>query len=195
MSERTQSYDTIVVGAGQAGLATGYYLQQQGRDFTILDSAERIGDSWRARWDSLRLFTPARYNNLPGMPFPAPPFHYPTKDEMAAYLEAYASRFELPVRMGTRVVGLSSEGNEFVLTAENPAKASSRALRFAAKNVVVATGYYRCPNVPPFASELTPDIVQIHSSDYRRPSQLQEGPAGGAGAGSGCRKLGRRNRP
>ncbi|MCB8984512.1 MAG: NAD(P)-binding domain-containing protein [Ardenticatenaceae bacterium] len=180
----TQSYDTIIIGGGQAGLAAGYYLKQQGRDVLILDGHERIGTSWRNRWDSLQLFTPARYNGLPGMPFPAPAHHTPTKDEMADYLEAYAARFELPVRTGIWIEGLSKQGNQFVLTASSSSTGSERALsthsgqalRFTAKNVVVATGFYHSPNIPAFSSEIDPDIVQFHSSAYRRPSQVQKGP-------------------
>ena len=172
----TESHDTVVIGGGQAGLATGYYLRQQGRDFVILDANERIGNSWRERWDSLRLFTPARYNGLPGMAFPAAAHYIPTKDQMAGYLEAYAARFELPVRTRVRVHALSKEGNQFVITAADPAASSGQALRFTAANVVVATGAYRSPNVPAFAADLDADIVQFHSSAYRRPSQLQDGP-------------------
>lgn len=168
MNEMTRSYEAIVIGGGQAGLATGYYLKQQGRDFVILDGSERVGDTWRARWDSLRLFTPARFNSLPGMPFPAAPNHLPRKDEMADYLEAYAERFGLPVRLGVWVDGLARDGERFVVTAGGR--------RYEADNVVVATGAYHCPRIPAFAPELDPDIVQLHSSEYRRPSQLQEGP-------------------
>ena len=167
MNNTTNSYDTIVIGGGQAGLITGYHLKQQGRDFVILDASERVGDTWRKRWDSLRLFTPARYCGLDGMPFPAPPHSFPTKDEMADYLGAYAERFELPVRTGTRVDRLSKEGDYFVLTAGN--------LRFEAVNVVVAMANWQKPRMPEFASELDPGIVQLHSSEYRNPSQLQEG--------------------
>lgn len=176
MHSATQSYDVIVIGGGQAGLATGYHLRQQGQRFVILDANERIGDSWRKRWDSLRLFTPARYNALPGMPFPAPSQHIPGKDEMADYLATYAARFELPVRTGVRVEDLSKQGNRFVVTASEAATASGKTLRFTAENVVVATGFYHSPKVPGFASELDPDIVQFHSSAYRRPSQLKDGP-------------------
>jgi len=175
MRDVTESYGTIVIGGGQAGLATGYHLQRQGQDFVILDASERIGDAWRNRWDSLRLFTPARYNGLPGMAFPAPGHYYPSKDDMADYLEAYAERFDLAVRTGIRVNGLSRHGNRFLVTAEGPSTDSGPALRFAAENVVVATGAYHCPQVPAFAPELDPEIVQLHSSDYQRPSQLQEG--------------------
>lgn len=176
MRDQTERYHTIVIGAGQAGLATGYYLQQQGRSFAILDGSERIGDSWRKRWDSLRLFTPARYNGLPGMDFPAPAQYYPTKDDMAAYLEDYAASFELPVRTGIKVRGLSKQGNEFMVAAEDPSTESGQAMRFAAENVVVATGAYHSPKIPAFAPELDPNIVQLHSKEYQRPSQLQEGP-------------------
>jgi putative flavoprotein involved in K+ transport len=167
MSNPTFSYDTLIIGGGQAGLATGYYLQQQGRDFVILDASERIGASWRKRWDSLRLFTPARYSGLPGMPFPAPAHVYPTKDEVADYLETYAARFRLPVRTGNHVERLARQGDRFVVTASDR--------RFEAKNVVVTTGGYHGPRIPTFATELNPDIRQLHSSKYQRPSQLQDG--------------------
>jgi putative flavoprotein involved in K+ transport len=167
MSNTTSGYDTVIIGGGQAGLSTGYYLQQQGRDFVILDANERIGAAWRKRWDSLRLFTPARYSGLPGMAFPAPAQTWPTKDETADYLEAYTRRFKLPVRSGIQVDRLARQGDRFVVTAGDR--------RFAAENVVVATGSYHRPNIPAFAAELKPDIRQLHSNEYRRPSQLQAG--------------------
>jgi putative flavoprotein involved in K+ transport len=176
MSNPTSSYDTLIIGGGQAGLSTGYYLQQQGRDFVILDASERIGAAWRKRWDSLRLFTPARYSGLPGMPFPAPAHVAPTKDKMADYLEAYAGRFKLPVRTGIRVDQLSRRGERFVATAGDR--------RFEAENVVVATGAYHSPRIPAFAAELKPDIRQLHSSEYKRPSQLQAGTVLIVGAGN-----------
>jgi putative flavoprotein involved in K+ transport len=176
MRNATLSYDTIVIGGGQAGLSTGYYLKQQGRDFIILDANERIGDSWRKRWDSLRLFTPARYNGLPGMPFPAPAHTFPTKDEMADYLEAYAAQFKLPVRAVVRVDCLSKQGDRFIVTAGDH--------RFKAKNVVVAMSNWQSPRVPPFAKELNPGIVQLHSSEYRNASQLQDGGVLIVGAGN-----------
>jgi putative flavoprotein involved in K+ transport len=170
------TYDTIIIGAGQAGLATGYYLKQQGRSFVILDANERIGDSWRKRWDSLHLFTPARYDSIPGMAFPAPPDSFPTKDEMADYLEEYAARFELPVRTGVKVDCLTRQGSRFVVRAGN--------LRFEADHVVVAMASYQKPQIPSFAQELDPRIVQLHSLDYRNPSQLQEGGVLIVGAGN-----------
>jgi putative flavoprotein involved in K+ transport len=167
---------TIVVGGSQAGLAVGYHLAQQGRPFLILDANQRIGDAWRKRWDSLRLFTPARYDALPGMPFPARGDAFPTKDEMADYLEAYANRFHLPVRTGVRVDGLTREGDRYIVTSED--------LRFEAENVVVAMANYQKPRVPEFASGLDAGIVQLHSNDYRNPSQLREGGVLIVGAGN-----------
>ena len=133
--------ETVVVGGGQAGLAVGYHLAQRGLPFVILDANERIGDSWRKRWDSLRLFTPARYNALPGMPFPGPGHSFSTKDEVADYLEAYAARFELPVRTGVRVERLSRNGDRFVVEAGDRL--------FEAENVVVAMATHQVPRVPP----------------------------------------------
>jgi putative flavoprotein involved in K+ transport len=159
--------ETVIIGGGQAGLSTGYHLARRGLPFVILDANERIGDAWRKRWDSLRLFTPARYNGLPGWPFPAPAWLFPTKDELAGYLEAYAARFDLPVRTGVRVDGLSREADRYVVAAGD--------LRFEADQVIVAAGAYHCPRIPTFAADLDPDLVQLHSSEYRDPSQLQEG--------------------
>jgi putative flavoprotein involved in K+ transport len=169
-------HDTIVIGGGQAGLATGYFLKQQGRDFVILDANARIGDSWRNRWDSLRLFTPARFDGLVGMPFPAQDYSLPTKDEMADYLEAYAEHFQLPVRIGVRVNHLTREGERFVVTAGDK--------RFEGNNVVVAMATFQQPKIPTFASELDPNITQLHSSAYRSPSQLREGGVLIVGAGN-----------
>jgi len=167
---------TIIVGAGQAGLSVGYHLGRRGLPFVILDANERIGDSWRKRWDSLRLFTPARYDGLAGMPFPAPAHTFPTRDEMADYLEAYATRFELPVRTGVTVERLSKQDGQFVLAAGG--------LRFVADNVVVAMSGWQTPRVPPFAQDLDAGIVQLHSSEYRNPSQLRDGDVLVVGAGN-----------
>jgi putative flavoprotein involved in K+ transport len=163
----SERMETVIVGGGQAGLATGYHLARLGRPFVILDEGERVGDPWRRRWDTLRLFTPARYSGLPGWPFPAPPWHYPVKDEVADYLEAYAARFGLPVRGGVRVDELTRHRDRFLVTAG--------ARRFEADNVVVASGAYHAPRVPAFAAELDPAILQLHSSAYRRPAQLRDG--------------------
>ena len=176
MDTGAERVETVIVGGGQAGLATGYHLNQQGRPFVILDAQDRVGDAWRTRWDSLRLFTPARYSGLPGLRFPASAWSYPTKDHMADYLETYASTFELDVRTGTAVITLARGDDGFVL--------STTASRFEADNVVVATGAHRIPKVPAFADELDPGIVQLHSSEYRRPSQLRDGGALLVGAGN-----------
>jgi putative flavoprotein involved in K+ transport len=163
----SEHFDTLIIGGGQAGLTAGYYLAKQDRSFVILDANERIGDAWRKRWDSLRLFTPASFSRLPGMPIPASAWSFPTKDELADYLESYAEQFELPVRTGVSVDGLSKVDGRFVVSAGK--------FRFEADNVVVATGAHQIPKVPAFAPELDPRIVQLHSSEYRNPSQLQEG--------------------
>lgn len=166
----TQHIETLIVGAGQAGLSTGYFLQQQRRPFLIVDGNQRVGDNWRQQWDTLRLYTPASADALPGLPFPGPPHHYPHKDEVAAYLEAYALRWDLPVRMSTRIDRLDPRpGGGFV--------ASVGADTISCDNVVVATGTFgRTPNLPSLAAELDPSITQLHSSDYRRPEQLHPGP-------------------
>jgi putative flavoprotein involved in K+ transport len=168
--------DTVIVGAGQAGLATGYCLAAQGRDFVIVDGHERVGEAWRRRWDTLRLFTPAAYDGLPRMPFPALPDAYPTKDQMAEYLETYAMRFVLPLRLGAVVDRLSRQSDRYVLSLDGR--------RLTADRVVVATGAFHRPRVPAFASALDPRIVQLHSVRYRHPGQLHDGPVLVVGAGN-----------
>ena len=158
---------TIVVGGGQAGLSVGYHLAKRGIPFLILDANQRIGDAWRNRWDSLRLFTPARYAGLPGLRFPARGDTFPTKEQVADYLVDYARRLHLPVRNGVRVDRLWKEDGRFVLTSGNQ--------RFQSENVVVAMANYQEPRVAAFAHDLDPGIVQLHSQQYRNPSQLQEG--------------------
>ena len=172
----TERFDVIVIGAGQAGLSVGYYLAKSGARFVILDANARVGDSWRKRWDSLRLFTAARFDGLAGMPFPAPPRSFPTKDEMADYLESYAKRFALPVMNGMRVERLWRDGDRYVVAA------SGR--RFEAAQVVVAMASYQKPRIPDFARELDSGIMQLHSSDYRNPGQLREGGILIVGAGN-----------
>ena len=166
-ADGSEHFETVIIGGGQAGLSVGYHLARRDRLFVILDANERIGDSWRKRWDSLRLFTPARYDGLQGMRFPAPAVSFPTKDEMADYLEAYAARFDLPDRTGVKVDGVSRQRNRYVVT--------SGGRRFEAEHVVVAAGANQLPKVPAFADELDSSIVQLHSSKYRNASQLQEG--------------------
>jgi putative flavoprotein involved in K+ transport len=174
---RTERFETIVIGGGQAGLAVGQQLAERDEDFAILDAEDRIGDVWRRRWSSLRLFTPAAYSGLPGMPFPAAPRHLPDKDEVADYLERYAERFDLPVRSSTRVERLSRDGDRFVIT--------TRGVTFEADNVIVATGPFQRPKIPVFARELSPSIHQLHSSEYRDPLALpNDGSALVVGAGN-----------
>ncbi len=172
----TERVHTLVVGGGQAGLSIGYHLRRRGLPFVILEGNPRIGDSWRTRWDSLRLFTPARFDGLAGMPFPAPASSFPTKDEMAAYLETYAARFELPVRTGVKVERLWRRGERYVLEAGDE--------RFEAENVVVAMATYQRRRLPAFAKEIDPGVVQLHSSEYRNPAQLREGGVLVVGAGN-----------
>jgi putative flavoprotein involved in K+ transport len=173
----TEHLDVLVIGGGQAGLSVGYHLARRGiRKFLILDASARVGDSWRHRWDSLRLFSPARFNGLDGMPYPAPPRTMPTKDEFADYLESYARRFMLPVRHGVRVDGVSRDVDRYVVT--------SGAQRFVAREVVIAMADYQKPKTPAFSGELSPSIVQLHSSAYKGPAQLRPGTVLLVGAGN-----------
>jgi len=175
-TRRGERIGTLVIGGGQAGLSVGYHLKQRGLPFLILDASSRIGDAWRKRWDSLRLFTPARFSGLDGMPFPGPSTYFPTKEEMADYLEAYAARFDLPVRTDARVERLTRENGRFV--------ALTRDARIEAGNVIVAMADEQRPNVPVFAGDLDPGIRQLHSAHYCNPGQLQEGSVLVVGAGN-----------
>ena len=165
----TKRVETIVIGGGQAGLSAAYHLTRRGRECLVLDANGRIGDQWRGRWPSLRLYSPAKYDSLPGLPFPAPRTSFPLGLEFADYLEEYAARFELPVRTGVRVDRLSRTDEGYVIEAGEQ--------RFEADNVVVASGVFQTPTVPDFAGELDPRIRQLHSSEYHSPAQLQDGPA------------------
>ncbi|MDT7844678.1 flavin-containing monooxygenase [Streptomyces justiciae] len=176
-TELTEHIETVVVGGGQAGLATGYHLARAGRPFVILEAGERIGDSWRQRWDSLRLFSPAKFDGLPGLPYPGPAWEFPTREEFADYLQAYAAWAELPVRTGVRVRRLSYDGTRYVVETDG-------GVRYVAGNVVVAAGYDRLPKMPAYAGELGPDVRQLHAVDYRNPGQLQDGPVLIVGAGN-----------
>lgn len=175
-SASIESRDVVVIGAGQAGLSVSYQLQKQGVNHIVLDGASRIGDVWRNRWDSLRLFTAAKFDGLEGYRFPANKDAFPTKDEMADYLESYAKKFDLPVRLKTRVKRLyKSKGRFRVDTSDGV---------FEADQVVVAAASYQKPRVPEFAGDLGDDIVQLHSNEYKNPSQLPAGSVLLVGAGN-----------
>jgi putative flavoprotein involved in K+ transport len=172
----TERFETVIIGAGQAGLALGYHLARRRRPFVILDANNQVGDSWRTRWDSLRLFTPARYDGLPGLPYPGPGWSFPTRDEFADYLRDYASHWQLPVRTGAAVRRLYHDGTCYLVeTADG---------RFEADNVVVAAGFDRLPKIPEFAARLDPGIRQLHAADYRSPAQLHDGDVLVVGAGN-----------
>lgn len=173
---RIERVETLVIGGGQAGLAVGQQLATRDADVLILDAEQQVGDVWRRRWDSLRLFTPARYCALPDSVFPAPPDHFPDKDEVADYLGRYAERFDLPIRQGTRVTALRREGNRYVAEAGD--------LQVECDQVVLAAGPFQRPLIPSLAAELSLDIVTRHSSAYRRPADLPEGPVLVVGAGN-----------
>jgi putative flavoprotein involved in K+ transport len=162
------THETIVIGAGQAGLATGYHLKKRGRDFVMLEAHERVGDIWRERFDSLKLYSPAKYDGLPGMAFPAARWCYPDKNQVADYFEAYAERFDLPIETGVQVRRLTVVDGLFrVETTDGRA--------YQSNNVVVATGTWQQPKTPEFAAELDASIYQVHSHDYRNPAQLKPG--------------------
>jgi putative flavoprotein involved in K+ transport len=172
-----QQQEVVVVGGGQAGLAIGYYLAQQGRRFTILEAAAEPAAAWRSRWDSLTLFTPVRYDSLPGLTFPGDPAGYPGRDDVVAYLTEYARRFELPVAYGSRVRSVRShDKGGFLVELANAT--------YEADQVVVATGPFQVPFTPPMAADLGDDVVQLHSSRYSSPADLPEGVALVAGGGN-----------
>lgn len=174
---RERSVSTVVVGGGQAGLAMGYQLRQRNQDFIILEAGNEIGLTWRGRWDSLRLFTPAGFSHLPGMRFPAGRGESPTKDATADYLRTYAKHFQLPVELDARVESVRRDGPDLLVSATD-------GRRWRTRNVVVATSAHSHPSIPEFARSLDSGIVQLHSSDYRRPNQLPTGPVLVVGAGN-----------
>jgi len=175
-SRPLEACQVVVIGAGQAGLSVGYCLARLGLSFVILEAEPRVGDSWRNRWDSLRLFSPAKYDGLVGLPFPAPSFSFPTKNEMGDYLEAYAKHFDLPVRTSARVKRVSRDGSQYVVDTGDRL--------FRTDHVVVAMATFQAPRVPAFASALDPEIVQLHSRDYRNTKQLRAGDVLIVGAGN-----------
>jgi putative flavoprotein involved in K+ transport len=166
-AESASSFEVVVVGAGQAGLAMGYFLAQQGRRFVILEAADSIGAAWRTRWESLTLFTPRRYSGLLGLPFPGDPEGYPKRDEVIAYLEEYARGFDLPIEVNSRVRRVTSDDGRFLLEVDGRT--------ITADQVVVATGPFQTSFVPEFASRLAPGVFQTHSTGYEKPSDVPDG--------------------
>ena len=177
-AKRVERFETVVIGGGQAGLAAGHYLAERGIDHVILSDEARVGNNWRRRWDSLRLYTPARFSGLPGMCFPAPPDHFADKDEVADYLERYAARFELPVRPDVRARSMTWDGTRYHIAVDGGTSI------LEADTVIVATGAFQRPRVPRVSSRLSPTIFQIHSSEYRSPFALPDGPVLVVGAGT-----------
>ena len=171
-----ETYNTVVIGGGQAGLATGYYLSQRGEHYIILDENDRTGATWRERWDSLRLFTPSQNNYLPGMKFPKPDFYFPTKDETADFLETYARHFNLPIRYRAKVESLNNNEGGYRLSAGEAS--------YHARNVIVATGAFHTPYSPKIAQELPQGIFQMHSADYHRPKDVPVQNVAVVGAGN-----------
>jgi putative flavoprotein involved in K+ transport len=176
MNVMTERREVIVIGGGQAGLAMGYFLAEQGRRFTILEAAEAPAAAWRARWDSLRLFTSVRYDGLPGMPFSGDPDRYPCRDEVVNYLTDYAHRFELPIELGSRVRSISRAEYGYLVELDDRTYESDQ--------VVVATGPFQVPRTPAFAKRLDPEVVQLHSGAYRTPEAIPEGAALVVGGGN-----------
>src|SRR5215472_2633493 len=173
---REELLDAVVIGGGQAGLAMAWHLAQHHLRFVVLEAGPEVGHTWRSRWDSLALFTPAQYDSLPGMPFPGPPDTYPGKDAVAAYLQAYAAKFELPVQLNAQVTDLARTQEGFHV------RTDSDVLR--ARRVVVATGPFHVPFVPPAARRLDGSVTQLHSSEYRNPDALPDGPVLVVGGGN-----------
>jgi putative flavoprotein involved in K+ transport len=172
----TERREVVVVGGGQAGLAIGYFLAQQGRDFTILEAAGEPATAWRERWGSLKLFTSARYDALPGLAFPGEPDRYPLRDEVADYLIDYARHFELPVELGSRVRSIRKPGGTYLVELGDRT--------YEADQVVVATGPFQVPIVPAIAERLDADVMQLHSGAYRTPEAIPEGPVLVVGGGN-----------
>ena len=175
-NEPADRFDVAVIGAGQAGLAIGYFLAKHGRRFVILDSADSVGSAWRGRWDSLVLFTPRRYDSLPGLAFSGDPDGYPNRDEVIAYLEQYAASFDLPIEFNSPVRSLTKRNGRFVV--ESPDRL------IEADQVVVATGPFQVPNVPTVSGQLAPEVFQTHSVGYRRPNDVPVGEVVVVGGGN-----------
>lgn len=174
-------YDTIIIGAGQAGLATGYYLQQQGLRFLILERAAKPGNSWLSRYESLRLFTPSQYSSLPGLPFPLPGDICPTKNQVAGYFAQYIAFHQLPVQFDQQVTELTRLDDRFELRVTGVAGSTAH---YRARQVVVATGSFQHPYIPSFGTRPAPSVFQVHSSQYTHPTMIPEGNVLVVGAGN-----------
>lgn len=166
-SVRPERVDVAVIGAGQAGLAIGHFLGRQGRRFVILEAADAVGTAWRSRWDSLVLFTPRRFDALPGLEFPGDPDGYPTRDEVIAYLEQYQAAFDLPIEFNSAVRSLTTADDTFRIELDDR--------QVVADQVVVATGPFHQPRIPEVAAQLAPEVFQLHSAGYRRPGDVPGG--------------------
>jgi putative flavoprotein involved in K+ transport len=172
-------HEIVIIGGGQAGLALGYYLKKERRRFIILDAAAETGESWRSRWDSLVLFTPADYSTLPGLPFPKDKHLKPDKDEVADYLALYARTFDLPIHHNCRAKRLYRDGGKYHIEVATTT--------ITANHVVIATGPYHTPNIPKISENLSSDVFQVHSAEYRNPAQIPPGDVlvvGGANSGA-----------
>lgn len=176
MDAQAARYEVIIVGGGQAGLALGHHLARQGRRFSILDAGEVPAAAWRSRWDSLTLFTSARYDALPGRPFPGEPDHYPTRDEVVDFLTAYARDFELPVELNSHVRAVQARDRGYLVRTDNRT--------YETDQVVIATGPFQTPRVPSIAQNLAAEVHQLHSGDYRRPDDIPTGPVLVVGGGN-----------
>jgi len=176
LGDASDRYEVVVVGGGQAGLAIGYFLAQQGRRFAILEAADAPAAAWRARWDSLRLFTPVRYDSLPGLAFPGDPDSYPGRDDVVAYLTDYARAFQLPIELNSPVRAVRRADDGYLVELDDRT--------YAADQVVIATGPFQVPRVPPIAQPLDSGVVQLHSTAYRRPDQVPAGPVLVVGGGN-----------
>jgi putative flavoprotein involved in K+ transport len=174
----------LVIGAGQAGLALGYHLRQTKQTFLIVDRFDRLGGSWRKRFDSLTLFTPRSYSALPGLPVPGDAAGFPTKDEIADYLEAYARHFALPLALGTEIVRLDRVDGLFNAT-------TGAGETLTARSVVVATGAFQQPVIPPLAERLAPEVTQLTAETYQKPPQVPAGTVLVVGDGATGRQIAR----
>jgi putative flavoprotein involved in K+ transport len=176
MSVVGEHREVVIIGGGQAGLAIGYLLAQQDRRFTILEAADTPVAAWRGRWDSLRLFTPVRYDSLPGRAFPGHPDTYPGRDDVVAYLTDYAREFELPVELDSPVRAVRAGDDGYLIELDDRT--------YEADQMVIATGPFQAPRVPEMAARLDPDIVQFHSNEYRGPQDVPAGPVLVVGGGN-----------